>query len=121
MDIMKIELPFVPPSLNSLYPSSRNGIRFKSKRYKEFIEKFAIYVPEKTESLHIGDLHVEINLYFGDRRRHDIDNFNKAILDTLVEYEVIGDDNQITRLVVEKYYDKGKPYTIIEIKQHETS
>ena len=113
---MIISLPFTPPSLNSLYPSSRSGIRFKSKRYKAFIDDFALYVPESNPILLQGDLEVEINLYFGDKRRHDIDNFNKAILDTLVLYEVIGDDNQITRLVVEKYYQKGKPETIIEIK-----
>jgi len=112
---MVISFPFTPPSLNSLYPSS-NGRRFKSKRYKAFIERFALYVPDRNPTLLNGDLHVEINLYFADKRRHDIDNFNKAILDTLVLYEVIGDDNQITRLVVEKYYQKNKPETIIEIK-----
>jgi len=113
---MVISFPFTPPSLNCLYPSSRSGIRFKSKRYKAFIERFALYVPDRNPTLLNGDLHVEINLYFADKRRHDIDNFNKAILDTLVLYEVIGDDNQITRLVVEKYYQKNKPETIIEIK-----
>ena len=114
---MTIEFPFVPPSLNSLYPSNPRGLRFKSKRYKAFIEKFALYLPERNPTLLKGDLEIEINLYFGDKRRHDIDNFNKAILDTLVEYELIGDDNQIQRLVVEKYYQKGKPETLIQIKK----
>jgi len=112
---MVISFPFTPPSLNSLYPSS-NGRRFKSKRYKAFIDKFGLYLPELNPTLLTGDLECEINLYFGDKRRHDIDNFNKAILDTCVEYGVITDDNQIIKLVVEKYYQKGKPCTIIEIK-----
>jgi len=59
---------------------------------------------------------MEINFYFADKRQHDIDNFSKAILDTLVAYGIIGDDNQVTKLHLEKYYQKDKPETIIEIK-----
>jgi len=113
---MIISIPFTPPSLNSLYPSNSRGIRFKSKRYKEFIDKFGHYLPELNPTLLVGNLSVEINLYFGDKRRHDVDNFNKAIFDTLVYYDIIGDDDQIQRLVVEKYFKKGKPETIVEIK-----
>ena len=100
--MMKIILPFTPPSLNSLYPSSRSGIRFKSKRYKEFIERVGLHLPKSTENLLQGDLHVEINLFFGDKRRHDIDNFNKAILDTLVDYGVIGDVLKVVPELISK-------------------
>ncbi len=112
---MKIEFPFSPPSLNNLFPTSRSGLRFKSKRYKEFIEMFGQYIPEIDPKLLEGDLRVEINFYFKDKRRHDIDNFSKAILDTLVHYGIIGDDNQITVLHLEKYYQKNDPLTVIEI------
>lgn len=51
---------------------------------------------------------VEIGLYFGDRRKRDIDNFNKLILDagTGILWE---DDSQITKLTITKHYCKENP------------
>ncbi len=57
---------------------------------------------------------MEITLYFGDRRKRDIDNFNKLILDALagIVYE---DDVQIHKLVIIKEYDKENPRIEINI------
>lgn len=60
--------------------------------------------------------HVKIVYYFGDRRRRDVSNYNKAPLDALSEI-VYRDDSQITRLVLEKKYDKENPRTEIFIKE----
>ena len=51
---------------------------------------------------------VEIKLYFGDKRKRDIDNFNKLILDagTGILWK---DDSEITKLTITKHYDKNNP------------
>jgi len=51
---------------------------------------------------------VIIELYFKDNRNHDIDNYNKLILDagTGILWK---DDGQIVELVIRKYVDTKKP------------
>src|SRR5258707_11434085 len=55
-----------------------------------------------------GDIEVSITLYFGTKRKADLDNFNKLSLDALtgIAYE---DDSQIARLTIERGYDKFRP------------
>jgi crossover junction endodeoxyribonuclease RusA len=57
---------------------------------------------------------LEIRLYFGDKRKRDIDNYHKLSLDALsgIVYE---DDSQIQRMVVEKFYDKENPRIEIDV------
>ena len=115
---MKIEIPFLPVSVNqAFYSDFKSHTRHKSKPYREFIANFEQYLPELNPTLLTGDLDIEINYYFPDKRRRDIANFEKTLIDTVVHYGLITDDSQIQRLVQERYYDKGKPFTIIEIKR----
>lgn len=62
-------------------------------------------------------LEVVIELYFGDRRIRDIDNYNKLILDALSGI-VYKDDKQIQKLTITKYYDKEMPRAEVEIKNY---
>src|SRR3990167_2299526 len=48
---------------------------------------------------------LNIILFFGDKRKRDIDNYNKVVLDSLSGI-VIEDDSQIQVLHLEKQYDK---------------
>ena len=54
-----------------------------------------------------GPLAVTVDLYWGDRRKHDTDNL-KALLDALngVVWE---DDGQIVDLHARKHFDKANP------------
>ena len=114
---MKIEFDFLPPSVNTaFYTDFRTRTRHKTKPYREFIRNLEGYVPQCNPTLLDGELEVEINCYFPDKRKRDIANYEKCLIDTIVHYGLITDDSQIQRLVLEKYYDKGKPFTIIEIK-----
>ena len=60
-----------------------------------------------------GDISVSITLYFGTKRKADLDNFNKLSLDALtgIVYE---DDSQIAELHLKRAYDKARPR--IEVK-----
>lgn len=64
----------------------------------------------------LGDCELEITLFFKDKRRRDIDNFNKLVLDSL-EGVVYEDDKQIQRLTIIKNYSKENPRIEIIIKQ----
>jgi Holliday junction resolvase RusA-like endonuclease len=55
-----------------------------------------------------GDIEVSITLYFGTKRRADLDNFNKLSLDALTGIAYL-DDSQIAKLTIERAYDKVRP------------
>jgi crossover junction endodeoxyribonuclease RusA len=55
-----------------------------------------------------GDIEVSITLYFGTRRKADLDNFNKLSLDALTGIAYL-DDSQIAKLTIERGYDKARP------------
>jgi len=61
-----------------------------------------------------GDVTVYIKLYFGTKRKADIDNFGKLLLDSLTGI-VWEDDSQIQKMTVEKHYDKLNPRIEIDI------
>lgn len=61
-----------------------------------------------------GDLAVNVLLYFGDKRKRDIDAYLKILLDSM-EGIVYENDVQIHELHVFKLYDKENPRTEISI------
>jgi Holliday junction resolvase RusA-like endonuclease len=63
-----------------------------------------------------GDISVSITLYFGTKRRADLDNFNKLSLDALtgIAYE---DDSQIAELHLHRCYDKHRPRIEVDVQQ----
>jgi Holliday junction resolvase RusA-like endonuclease len=63
-----------------------------------------------------GDIEVSVTLYFGTKRRADLDNFNKLSLDALTGIAYL-DDSQIAKLTIERAYDKGYPRIQIDIAQ----
>jgi Holliday junction resolvase RusA-like endonuclease len=62
------------------------------------------------------ELQVSVVIYFGTKRKADVDNFNKLWQDALtgIVYE---DDSQITELTVRKSYDKENPRLEIEVNE----
>ena len=56
----------------------------------------------------IGDVELDVKIYFGTKRKCDIDNFHKLSFDAMsgIVYE---DDSQIKKMTVEKFYDKENP------------
>lgn len=103
----------LPPSANHAFPSSRSGGRYKSDAYKQFQKDCQPYMKGYVE----GDVEVEYNFLWKDKRRRDIMNFEKCLTDTLVDYGVIDDDSHIKRMVIE--YHHGEPETRIMIKPYE--
>lgn len=91
-----IRIPF-PPSVNHYYQRFRNHVSI-SKRGRDFrksvVEILGPMTPRK------GRLAVVLVLCPPDRRRRDIDNFQKGLFDALTKSGVWEDDSQVDFLCV---------------------
>ena len=104
---MKLTLPF-PPTVNSYYRApdkgalkgkhliSESGRKFKKKVYAAVVTQYG-GIPRPVTV----DVEVNITLYPPDRRRRDLDNYNKALFDALTNSRVWVDDRQVQRMLVE--------------------
>ena len=106
-----IEIKTAVPSVNSLY----RGRRFLTKEGKQ--TKVAISYEIRTAvkfEPHKGSVALNVLFYFPDKRKRDIDNCLKSLLDccTGILFE---DDSQIEELHVYKQVDVKNPRTIIQI------
>jgi crossover junction endodeoxyribonuclease RusA len=89
-----LTLPY-PPSVNTYW--RRNGGRyFIARAGKAFRE--AVINEANGCGCCLSRLRVTVDLFPPDRRRRDIDNVAKALLDALGHARIYGDDSQIDRL-----------------------
>ena len=95
-------LPY-PPSVNHYW--RKVGARMLiSKKGREYTQQViaACRVQENTSEPLTGRIQVDILAIMPDHRRRDLDNLQKALLDSLVKARVIQDDSQIDRLSIER-------------------
>jgi len=109
---MKLVLTGNPLSTQSIYRYTCRG-RFATcymlKKGKELKKHYQEEVDEQYKSDIIKtDCEMYIDLFFGDKRRRDVDNFNKLVLDSL-QGIVFEDDSQIQKLTITKNYCKENP------------
>ena len=88
--MIQLFLPF-PPSVNRLWRSGKGHV-YPSKRYAAWRQEAAQAVSAAwSGSTMLGHVSVEIRLYGDSRRRWDIDNRAKAVLDLLeAQHEQLG-------------------------------
>lgn len=111
---IKIILPLVPPTINK-YIGRSNIFEYQSDKKK--IHQ-AVKLLTAGKKYNIEKCKMTITYYFKDKRRHDPSNYDKMVLDGLVEANIIVDDNYnvITEFTTKGDYDKNNPRTIIEIE-----
>lgn len=109
---MSLVLPW-PPSVNHYWRrvGARTLLSRGGRLYKEAVA--AVALSERVRPL-AGRLSVAVELYPPDRRRRDIDNSLKAILDALKGH-AFDDDSQIDRLSVERRGVIAGGYVLVEI------
>lgn len=92
-----VTMPF-PPTISQYYRSYR-GRRLMSREGRQYRSlALGMAMLNKVEVLE-GRLIVEINLYMPDNLRRDIDNYQKALLDSLTHARVWVDDSQVDQLL----------------------
>lgn len=96
---LELELPY-PPSINHLY--RRVGPRtLISREGRRFRERVCLLLAAAGVRRLNGPLCVEILVYPPDRRRRDVDNLQKALLDALQHGGAYRDDSEIKKLTIE--------------------
>lgn len=96
--LVTLRLPY-PPSINSYY-GSRGGrpfIRKEGRDYRSKVMDILVPVFHERDS-YGGPLRVWVEVMTPDRRRRDLDNISKALLDAITHSGVWEDDSQIVDL-----------------------
>lgn len=93
----EVFLPF-PPTINSYYVKTARGV-YISNKGRRFRAEVAEMINEQLPDLTITDrMLVEIVLYPPDKRKRDVDNYNKPLLDALTQCGLWEDDSLIDQL-----------------------
>ncbi len=102
-------VPF-PPTANSLF----RGRRFKTSAYKAWRNEAGLTIlVQNVPRMPPGDVTVEIALPHGFRVG-DIDNRIKAILDAIVDMQILSDDRFVDKLLI--YWDRGSKSCWVAIR-----
>ena len=102
-----INLPY-PPTVNH-YWGQRGKIRFLTAKAKKFRADVLKAVVENKVNKNLGtELIMRVDLFPPDRRKRDIDNTLKPILDALEHADVYVNDSQIVELHVYKHKFESK-------------
>lgn len=114
--IKEFVLPW-PPSVNHYY--RRVGHRtLISREGRAFRENVCAILADLGGDPMDGPLAIQIEVYPPDRRRRDIDNVQKALLDALEHGGAYHDDSQIVKLQIEKRAVVQGGKTIVRIRSH---
>lgn len=82
----------VPPSVNNLFCTGKNGKRFPSKEYKLWVAENG-WKLARLGAVKRYPVAIVFTVEFELRKGRDLDNLNKAILDTMKKVKVIEDDD----------------------------
>ncbi len=102
-----LTLPWAPTN-NSYWRRIAAGRTILSKKAREFRQDVQEYVSQHNFGCAKGRLRVSIEAFPPDKRKRDLDNLPKGILDALVHAGVIEDDGDIDHLeVIRRLGTKG--------------
>lgn len=112
---MKIIINTIPPTINK-YIGRTNIWQYQAdkKKIHNLIRLSTIGLNPRYEKVKM-----KITYYFKDKRRHDPSNYDKMLLDGLVEANIIKDDNYnvIQVFTTIGKYDKKNPRTETELEE----
>lgn len=107
-DPLYFALP-LPPSQNNMFINGKAGKgRFISPLYKAWKNEASIRAYMQNKSRIEGCFAVQINAVRPDRRKRDIDNLIKPLVDLLVSQGFVGDDSEMQQ-VTATWVETGPP------------
>ena len=97
--MITLQLPF-PPSVNKYWRNvnGRTLLSIKGRRYKNAVIAAVYEQLKKKPDPILGKIAVNIEFYPPDNVRRDMDNFFKALFDSLTVAGIWRDDSQIKRI-----------------------
>ena len=98
LPMIELNFPY-PPSVNN-YWGFRGSTRFLTKTANDF--KLLVNIASKRARFGDDKVSIEVLLHAPDRRRRDIDNVLKPLLDALEAAGVFDDDSQVDQLMVSR-------------------
>lgn len=116
--MITLKLPY-PPSVNH-YWGQVGSRKFLGKKGKEFREAVFLCVLNARKAPLNGRLEVKVYLYPPDKRKRDVDNVLKSLLDALEHARVYENDSQIDKLCITRMEVVKEGYcevTITEVNQ----
>lgn len=126
MSELRLEIPALPPS-----GGHYNAYRVAGKPGKQFVQCYptseakawweTVAVINAGKQLRGPSLELQYIVFLPDRRRRDVDNFAKVILDSLTRCGAIEDDSLITDIHGHKRIDAANPRTVIVVKTDQES
>lgn len=114
---VKLVILKTPPSVNNYVRHTRWGQHYKTSEARIFETYVALAWKETGFIAPKAKLYgISIMLYMGHGKRLDIDNAPKVLIDSLVKVGAIESDALVNHLVIEKYRDRERPRTEVEIR-----
>jgi Holliday junction resolvase RusA-like endonuclease len=87
----------VPSKKNSrkLFVRNNRIVNIPSQNYKDWHDIAVVELQSQFKGYKITDYPIDLNIvvYYGDNRRHDLDNSLGSIMDTLTDAQIIEDDD----------------------------
>lgn len=116
--LLDIELDGLPPTVNQMYrTASKTHIRYKTKATREYQAYVVNKIREAyTIEPYTGSVAVEIVFCTSDKRRWDIDNRLKALLDCLQIAKLIADDKQVDKISLERQREQPIIKTLLQVR-----
>ena len=113
--MIEFELPY-PPSINHYYRrvGPRTLISREGRRYRGRVASALAHLGLRPLE---GPLEVHIDVYPPDRRRRDLDNVQKALLDAMEHGGIYRDDSQIKKLVSEMHDPVGEGKVVVAVQR----
>lgn len=113
--MIKLKLPY-PPSVNH-YWGQVGSKKFLGKKGKEFRENVFICAVNARQGVLNGRLEVKVYLYPPDKRKRDIDNVLKSLLDAMEHASIYENDSQIDKLCITRMEVAAGGYCEVTISQ----